>query len=380
MSDSRGRTRWWTWSGQLTTVLFVIGATLSIAFTIVAVDERARYNLAEELWRNGRMADASGAEAYHRTCRGCDDELRAEVSFPSGPRRVELPEIKVRAGGLPANEWAPAPAPYDTDFTVLYDQDDPVGTRVMDVVDVYDLAEGNHLVPSITAGALIVWTLSLVRPFIRRAPEEHRRREVFRQGDDPGPVKPGIGGWRTDLVLAAGLVVTGLGVLLYVTAGREVQAAQYLDEHGEGAQAYAVSLHVTDNQRDPHADRVLAWIDPDLKQRGRVVELVAPGQTLRDSPGTGWHYGVDPAPAPYDEFAVKYDPDDLDLAIAEADIARAADPQPLVLAIATLALGTLVVGGVLARLAARRRNERERERLGRLPPGLILGGPPGVHP
>jgi hypothetical protein len=177
-------------------------------------------------------------------------------------------------------------------------------------------------------------------------------------------------GWRTDLVLAAGLVVTGLGVLLYLTAGREVLTAQHLDEHGERAQAYSVSLHVTEDQEVPRADRVLAWVDPDPEQRGRTVELVAPGQLLSDSPGAGWHYGV-AAPAPYDDFTIKYDPDDLDLAIAEADIADATDPAPLLVAIATLALGTLIVGGVLAWLTERRRGERERESLGQLPPGLI---------
>jgi hypothetical protein len=370
VSDGRRRTRWWTWPGQLTLLAFALGATLSLAFVLVAVDEQARYELADELWRNGQMATASDAEAYHRTCRGCDDELRAEVDFTAGSRTVELPEINVRAGGLPAGEWVPAPWPYDTEFTVLYDQDDPVGSRVMDIVHAYDLAEGNHLVPSIVAGALVVWTLSLVRPFIRHGPEEYRRREVSRAGGDPGPAAPGMRGWRTDLVLAAGLVVTGLGVLLYLTAGREVLTAQHLDEHGERAQAYSVSLHVTEDQEVPRADRVLAWVDPDPEQRGRTVELVAPGQLLSDSPGAGWHYGV-AAPAPYDDFTIKYDPDDLDLAIAEADIADATDPAPLLVAIATLALGTLIVGGVLAWLTERRRGERERESLGQLPPGLI---------
>lgn len=379
MSDGRRRTRWWTWSGQLTMLAFTFGATLSFVFAFIAIDEQAKYNLADELWRNGRLASASNAEAYHRTCRGCDDELRAEVAFTAGPRTVELPEINVQAGGLPANEWVPAPWPYDTEFTVLYDWDEPVGSRVMDIVDVYGRAEGNHLVPSIVAGVLIIWTLSFVRPFIRHAPEEHRRREAFRAGVESDPARRAVGGWREDLVLAAGLAVTGLGVLLYLTAGREVLTAQYLDEHGEGTQAYALSFHVTDNQGVPRADRVLAWIDPDPKQRGRVVELVAPGQPLSDSPGAGWHYGVAP-PAPYDDFAVKYDPDNLDLAIAEADIARAADPAPLIVAIATLALGTLVVGGLLASLAARRWGERERERLGQLPPGLILGGMPRPRP
>jgi hypothetical protein len=379
VSDGRRRTRWWTWPGQLTILAFAFGVPLSFAFTVTAVDEQARYNLADELWRNGQMANASNAEVYHRTCRRCDDDFRAQVFFTAGPRTVELPEINVHAGELPANEWVPAPWPYDTEFTVLYDRDDPVGTRVMDIVDAYDLAEGNHLVPSIVAGALIIWTLSLVRPFIRHAREEYRRREVFNAGGDPGSAKPGVRGWRADLVLAAGLVVTGLGVLLYLTAGREVLTAQYLDEHGEGAQTYALSFHVTDNEGVPRADRVLAWIDPDPKQRGRLVELVAPGQPLSDSPGAGWHYGVTP-PAPYDDFAIKYDPDNPDLAIAEADIARAADPAPLIVAIATLALSTLVVGGILAWLAARRWGERERERLGQLPPGLILGRAPSPRP
>ena len=373
MGDGRRRTRGWTWPGQLIILTFALGATLSLVFVLVAVDEQARYKLADELRRNGQMTTASNAEAYHRTCRGCDDELRAEVDFTAGPRIVELPKINVQAGGLPANEWVPAPPPYDTEFTVLYDRDDPVGSRVMDLVDAYDLFEGNHLVPWIVAGALVIWTLSLVRPFIRHAPEEHRRREVFRAGGDPGPATSGSRAWRADLVLVAGLVVTGLGLLLCLTAGREVLTAQYLDEHGEGTRAYGVSLHVTENEGAPRADRVLALIEPDPKQRDRTVELAAPGQLLSDSPGAGWHYGVT-APAPYDDFAIKYDPDDPDLAIAEADIARAADPAPLIVAIATLALGMLVVGGVLARLTARRRGERERERLSRLPPGLIGGG------
>lgn len=346
----------------------VIGIVLAGCLALAAGSYQSRYDVAHDLYQVGEITQAHDAEVYYVCGKGCNHEMRAVVDFTDGPRSVELPEVPFSHRGLPESRWVPAPEPYTGTFGVYYDPDLPEDNqriRSQDEVEGVFFQDPRPL--WIAVGAIAICSFAWLRPALRRGAGSIRVLSMA--PTPPGQQSQGLGSWRLDVTAAAGLTIAGLGILLFSGSAWNAIVAMHLDESGTVTKGFDAAVRVVaDSDGRPAADMVFAEIviEQDTGANETVpVQLVAPAQEVKPALVPGWYEPV----APYtDEFAVKYDPENPDLAIAVADVELAARPSVLVIPLIVLGLGTALAGWAYAWPVVRRQREHQTPQ-----PGMILG-------
>lgn len=82
-------------------------------------------SLVAELREHGVGTVAHDAEMRPAAGRSETLRVRATVELPDGARVVELRAVAPNGASLPRSEWSQAPYPYEGEFPVRYDPDDP---------------------------------------------------------------------------------------------------------------------------------------------------------------------------------------------------------------------------------------------------------------
>lgn len=129
-------------------------------------------SLVADLREHGVETVAHDAEMRPAAGRSETLRVRAAVDLPDGARVVELRAVAPNGASLPRYQWSPAPSPYEGEFTVRYDLDDP--GRVVAQSDLDDHESLDPRVLWTVAGALGVvtalWAWPTVRVLRVRAP------------------------------------------------------------------------------------------------------------------------------------------------------------------------------------------------------------------
>jgi hypothetical protein len=175
-----------SWGTRIIRLLFTIGAVLTVVSLALIPAAMGQAADAESLLSDGDRATATGAEgrAEVREKRRegvdrrevMDPEVRATVGLPEGAQQLALNGPEGAPETAYQEQWAPAPAPYEGSFEVVYDPADPAGT-VMAVTDAKEKADYTPTGNVIIAVFFLVWTLAFTYPFVRsfrKKPEEAR--------------------------------------------------------------------------------------------------------------------------------------------------------------------------------------------------------------
>jgi hypothetical protein len=165
-----------TWGTRIVRLLFTIGAVLTVVSLAAIPGAMGQAAAAEKLLSDGERATATSAEgrAEVRETRRegqdrrslMDPEVRATVALPDGSQQLALHDPQGAPATAYQQQWAPAPAPYEGSFEVVYDATDPAGT----VTAVTDAAERAAYTPTgnvVIAVFFLVWTLAFTYPFVR---------------------------------------------------------------------------------------------------------------------------------------------------------------------------------------------------------------------
>lgn len=363
--------------GYLAMFMLIMGLTVSGVWLTFCIWSQAKSDQAHDLYQVGDFAGAFDAEVYYRDCRGCDSTFRATITFPDGSRTVELTDVDWNRDDVPTGKWVTAPPPYDGIFVVYYYPDHPRATsRIMTVEDVERWVYSNDITGYwIAFGVLVVLTSCWVRPTVRahveaeqkiravRSAMGHHSDEIAVHGTQASQVDEAIvealdrietrtrERTRTnrfaDLVLAGGLVLTGVGVLLCATDARTAAIATHLQTSGSLTTASDALITLDTRSGSMVSHEVFAEIEvPDQKgNREQVpVELLVPTRAVDESLDPGWYTNI----APYDfEFDVRYDADHSNWVVAEADLSHLAHPGDIVFPILVLLGGVAICVGVI---------------------------------
>lgn len=172
-----------SWGTRIIRILFLVGAVLTVAFLALIPADMGEANAAKALLSDGERATATGAqgraEVREKNRSGVD---RREIMDPQVKASVALADGSIREltlndpDGAPETayqqDWAPAPAPYQGTFDVVYAAADPAGT-VMAVTDAQEEADYTPVGSFVLAGLSLLFTLAFLFPFLRtlRKPE-----------------------------------------------------------------------------------------------------------------------------------------------------------------------------------------------------------------
>ncbi|GAB4086912.1 hypothetical protein GCM10028784_35420 [Myceligenerans cantabricum] len=166
-----------TWGTRIIRLLFVVGAVLMVTLlALVPFGMRDARN-AEGLLSDGERVTATAAEGQAPVRERnrsdapdkreiMDPQVRASVSLPDGTQTLDLNAPEGAPKTAYQETWAPAPAPYEGSFEVVYDAADPGGT-VMAVTDAEEKADYSPAGNVILAVFFLVWTLAFAYPFFR---------------------------------------------------------------------------------------------------------------------------------------------------------------------------------------------------------------------
>ncbi|MBO0609759.1 hypothetical protein [Myceligenerans salitolerans] len=165
-----------TWGTRIIRLLFTIGAVLTVVSLALIPAAMGQASDAASLLADGDRATATGAEgrAEVREKRRdgvdrreiMDPEVRATVALPDGSQQLALNDPQSAPETAYQEQWAPAPAPYEGSFEVVYDPADPAGT-VTAVADAEERADYTPAGNVAIAVFFVVWTLAFAYPFYR---------------------------------------------------------------------------------------------------------------------------------------------------------------------------------------------------------------------
>jgi hypothetical protein len=194
-----------TWGTRVIRLLFVIGAVMTVMSLALIPAAMSQADDAEGLLSDGERATATSAEGRAKVREKhregvdrreiMDPEVRAVVTFPDGVETVELNGPEGAPETAYQRNWAPAPAPYEGSFEVVYDPADPAGT-IMAVSDAEENAAFSPGGNVILAAFFLVWTLAFAYPCYRSVKKKAAPGQAAEAMSQLGADAPGAAGWR----------------------------------------------------------------------------------------------------------------------------------------------------------------------------------------